>query len=62
MLDAHRDGRTFTAKELLRYRDAMPPADEQAAVKRRKVMRKARSKKRRPALLTTLEQRYLNRP
>jgi hypothetical protein len=62
VLDAHRDGRTFTAKELLRYRDAMPPADEQAAVKRRKVMRKARSKKRRPALLTTLEQRYLNRP
>jgi len=61
VLDAHRDGGTFTAEELLLYRDAKPPTDEQEAIKRRKIMRKARSKKKRPVLLATLEQRYLNR-
>ena len=40
--------------------DARPPADEQEAIKRRKVMRKARSNKKRPALLASLELRYLN--
>ena len=61
VLDAHREGGVFTAKQLLDYRNAKLPADEQEAIKRRKVMRKARSKKRRPVLLATLEQRYLNR-
>jgi hypothetical protein len=61
VLDAHREGGVFTAKQLLDYRTAKPPADEQEAIERRKVMRKARSKKKRPVLLATLEQRYLNR-
>jgi hypothetical protein len=61
VLDAHQQGRAFTAEELLEYRHAQPPADEREAIKRRKVMRKARSKKKRPVLLATLEQRYLNR-
>jgi hypothetical protein len=59
-LDAHREGRVFTTNELLGYRDAQPPRDEQEAMQRRKVMRKARSKKKRPLLLAALEQRYLN--
>jgi hypothetical protein len=61
VLDAHRDRGAFTAEELVGYRHAKPPGDEQEAVKRRKVMRKARSRKKRPVLLETLEQRYLNR-
>ena len=60
VLDAHREGAGFKAEQLLGYRDAEPPADEQEAVARRKVMRKARSKKKRPALLASLEQRDLN--
>jgi hypothetical protein len=60
VLDAHREGAVFTALQLLDYRNAKPPADEQEAIKRRKVMRKARSKKKRPALLASLELRYLN--
>jgi hypothetical protein len=60
VLDAHREGAAFTVKQLLDYRNAKPPADEQEAIKRRKVMRKARSKKKRPALLASLELRYLN--
>ena len=45
-LDAHleHDG-PFTAEDLLPYRHAQPPKDQQEAVQRRKVMRKARSKK-----------------
>jgi hypothetical protein len=60
VLDAHREGAAFTGKQLLDYRNAEPPADEKEAIKRRKIMRKARSKKKRPALLASLEQRYLN--
>jgi len=60
VLDAHREGGVFTARQLLDYRNAKLPADEQEALSRRKVMRKARSKKKRPVLLATLEQRYLN--
>src|SRR5204863_5199889 len=46
VLDAHQaHPGPFTAAELLAYREAHPPPDEQAAVQRRKVMRKARSKK-----------------
>ena len=59
-LDAHREGRVFTAEQLLGYRNAELPADEREAIRRRKVMRKARSKKKRPALLAALELRYLN--
>jgi prefoldin subunit 5 len=45
-LDAHleHDG-PFTAEELLPYRHAQPPKDQLQALQRRKVMRKARSKK-----------------
>ena len=61
VLDAHREGAAFKAEQLLGYRDAEPPADEQEAVARRKIMRKARSRKKRPVLLASLEQQYLNR-
>jgi hypothetical protein len=47
---------------LVGYRNAQRPADEQAAVARRKIMRKARSKKKRPQLLADLERRYTNGP
>ena len=50
----------FTAGELVGYRDAEVPRSEQEALRRRKVMRKARYKKKRPALLKELEPRYLN--
>jgi hypothetical protein len=48
-LDAHleHDG-PFTAEDLLPYRHAQPPKDQQEAINRRKVMRKARSKKNAP--------------
>jgi hypothetical protein len=62
-LDAHRLRLgPFTVEELVRYRDAQPPAHERQALQRRKVMRKARSKNQRPHLLAELEQRYLNGP
>jgi hypothetical protein len=59
VLDAQgsRDG-PFTGEDLVAYREAQPPPDEQQALHRRKVMRKARSKKKRLGLLTELEQRY----
>lgn len=58
-LDAHRDERPpFTAADLVGYRHAPRPADEQAALTRRKLMRRARSKKKRPKLLIELERRY----
>jgi hypothetical protein len=63
VLDAHRGHpEPFAATDLSPYRHARPPADEQAALQRRKVMRKARSKKKRPLLLADLEKRYLNAP
>jgi len=60
-LDAHRehDG-PFTAEELHRYRHHPVPADQEAALHRRRVMRRARSAKQRRALLQELEQRYLD--
>jgi hypothetical protein len=60
-LDAHlsQDG-VFTAEELHRYRHSPVPECQREAIHRRKVMRKARSKKKRPRLLKELEQRYLN--
>ncbi len=63
VLDAHRGHpEPFAASDLSTYRHAQPPADEQAALQRRKVMRKARSKKKRPLLLADLEKRYLHAP
>lgn len=58
-LDAHvAHPEPFTAEELLPYRTARPPAGQRQAIRRRKVMRKARSKKKRPLLLVELERRY----
>lgn len=63
VLDAHRErAGPFTAEELLRYRRAQPPEDQQRAVRRRNLMRRARSKKKRPHLLAELEQRYRDSP
>jgi hypothetical protein len=63
VLDAHKDREEpYQAAELLGYRQAKPPKEEQEAIQRRKVMRQARSKKRRPVLLAELERRYLAAP
>lgn len=58
-LDAHagHDG-PFTAGDLRPYTNAQAPPSQQDALHRRKVMRKARSKKKRPLLLAELERRY----
>ena len=62
-LDAHKDrDEPFKPEELLDYKDAKPPAQEQEAMHRRQVMRRARSKKQRPILLAELERRYLDAP
>ena len=60
-LDTHRtrDG-LFTAAELFPYRKHPVPADQEAAQRRHRVMRRARSKKQRAKLLRELEQRYLD--
>ena len=59
VLDAHKDKEEpYLAEQLLGYQQAKPPREEREAVRRRKVMRQARSKKRRPALLAELERRY----
>ena len=62
-LDAHKEREEpFKAEELLGYKDARPPKQEQEAMHRRKVMRRARSKKQRPILLAELERRYREAP
>jgi len=62
-LDAHKDREgPFQAEQLLGYKDAKPPKQEQEAMHRRKVMRRARSKKQRALLLAELERRYLDAP
>jgi hypothetical protein len=53
---AHPD--RFTMSDLLPYREAREPPCQTQALGRRKIMRKARSKKQRPVLLAKLEQRY----
>lgn len=59
VLDAHLNRKApFTAAELLPYRLAAPPLGQQQAILRRKVMRKARSSKKRAKLLADLERRY----
>jgi hypothetical protein len=62
-LDAHASHpEPFTVDDLLPYRAARMPASQTEAVKRRKIMRKARSKKNRPVLLAELERRYRESP
>jgi hypothetical protein len=58
-LDAHvAHPGPFTAGDLLPYRTAREPPCQGQAMNRRKIMRKARSKKNRPKLLADLERRY----
>jgi hypothetical protein len=62
-LDAHKDREgPFEPEELLDYKDAKPPKQEQEAMHRREVMRRARSKTQRPILLAELERRYRDAP
>jgi hypothetical protein len=62
-LDAHMaHPGLFTAEDLLPYRTAREPPCQRETRTRRKVMRKARSKKKRPLLLAELERRYLETP
>ena len=62
-LDAHvhHDG-PFTVDDLEPYGHARVPESQQQAVDRGKIMRQARSRKKRPVLLIDLEKRYLNAP
>jgi hypothetical protein len=62
-LDAHaaHPGR-FGVDDLVAYRDAREPPCQVEARDRRTIMRKARSKKRRPLLLAELERRYRETP
>jgi hypothetical protein len=58
-LDAHRHHpQPFTEEELRPYRDAEVPDSQKEVIHRRKVMRAARSTKKRLALLRKLEERY----
>jgi len=62
-LDAHvAHPGPFTADDLLPYRTAREPPCQREALNRRKIMRKARSKKKRPLLLAQLEKRYRETP
>ncbi len=59
VLDAHaRHPAPFNPADLIPYRDAETPVGQVEAMKRRKIMRKARSKKARGKLLADLEKRY----
>src|SRR4029077_19194959 len=60
-LDAHVHHESpFTGDDLEPYGHARVPVSQQQAVKRGKIMRKARSRKKRDALLADLETRYLS--
>lgn len=62
-LDAHRNHpQPFTEEELRRYRDAEIPDSQKEVIHRRKVMRAARSTKKRAGLLRKLEERYAASP
>ena len=62
-LDAHvHPEEPFTVDALTSYRLAGVPQSQQEAVERGKIMRKARSRKKRPELLADLVNRYLNAP
>ena len=59
-LDAHLNHpELFSAADLLPYRSAREPECQRQAIHRHNVMRKARSKTKRPKLLAELEGRYL---
>lgn len=63
ILDAHAaHPGPFTAADLLPYRTARESPCQREALNRRKIMRKARSKKKRPLLLAQLESRYREMP
>ncbi len=58
-LDAHRHHpQPFTEEDLRSYRDAEVPESQKKIIHRRKVMRAARSTKKRTGLLRKLEERY----
>ena len=58
-LDAHAaHPAPFGVEDLLPYQTAREPPSQTQALERRKIMRKARSKQTRPALLAELERRY----
>ena len=62
-LDAHvHHPGPFTVDDLDPYRHSPVPASQQEAVERGKIMRQARSRKKRSVLLTDLEKRYCNAP
>ena len=62
-LDAHlTHPGPLTVDDLLPYRNAEMPVSQQEAMKRRKIMKKARSKKKRPLLMADLERRYRESP
>jgi hypothetical protein len=52
----------FTVDDLLPYRAAREPPCQEQALNRRKIMRKARSQKKRRLLLADLERRYREAP
>jgi hypothetical protein len=59
-LDAHlTHPDPFVVEDLLPYRSAREPECQRQAIHRRGIMRKARSKTKRPKLLEELERRYL---
>ena len=62
-LDAHVPHESpLTVEDLEPYGHARVPESQQQAVERGKIMRQARSRKKRPVLLADLEKRYLNVP
>ncbi|HMB05466.1 MAG TPA: hypothetical protein VKP69_17235 [Isosphaeraceae bacterium] len=62
-LDAHAaHPEPLTVDDLLPYRAAREPPSQEQALNRRKIMRKARSQKKRPMLLADLERRYREAP
>ena len=62
-LDAHHaHPAPFAAEDLLPYHNSREPPCQREARNRRTIMRKARSKKKRPLLLADLERRYREAP
>jgi hypothetical protein len=60
-LDAHaRHPEPFAANDLIPWLDAKAPPAQQESIRRRRVMRMARSTTKRPLLLASLEHRYRN--
>ena len=62
-LDAHvHHPGPFTVDDLEPYRYSRMPASQQEALERGKIMRQARSRKKRSMVLADLEKRYCNAP